>query len=116
RLAALADERASRVLVLAGEGPDFCAGADVVELGAARDNLSGAEYVRMLEGVLAAIADHPAPVIASVQGAALGAGCQLVVACDLAIASTDARFGIPSARLGIVLTYESIERLVLAVG
>jgi enoyl-CoA hydratase/carnithine racemase len=115
-LASLREDRVSRVVVLAGEGPDFCAGADVGELAGARESLSGAGYGRMFEKVLAEIADHPLPVIARVQGAALGAGCQLAVACDLAVASTDARFGIPSARLGIVINIENIERLVLAVG
>jgi enoyl-CoA hydratase len=66
--------------------------------------------------VLWAVAEHPLPVVAVVRGAALGAGCQLVTACDLAVAAADARIGIPSARLGILMTYESIERLVLAVG
>jgi enoyl-CoA hydratase/carnithine racemase len=54
--------------------------------------------------------------IARVHGAALGAGCQITVACDLAVAADDARFGIPSSRLGIVVNFENIERLVLAVG
>ncbi|MDQ3991925.1 MAG: enoyl-CoA hydratase/isomerase family protein, partial [Actinomycetota bacterium] len=69
-----------------------------------------------MEGAAAVIAQHPLPVVAAIQGAALGAGCQLVVACDLAVASADARIGIPAARLGIVIGYEHIERLVLAVG
>jgi crotonobetainyl-CoA hydratase len=54
--------------------------------------------------------------VARVEGAALGAGCQLVTACDLVVAAEDARIGIPSARLGIVIAFESIERLVLTVG
>jgi len=105
-----------RVLVLAGAGQDFCAGADVGELAKARRSLSGAEYGRLFEEVLAAIGDHPVPVIARIHGAALGAGCQLAVACDLAVAAEDARMGIPSVRLGIVINYENIERLVLSVG
>ena len=112
----MAQDREVRAVVLAGEGPDFCAGADVAELAAARESLSGAEYGRMFEEVLGAIAELPMPVIARVQGAAFGAGCQLVVACDLAVAALDARFAVPSARLGIVVNYENIERLVLAVG
>jgi enoyl-CoA hydratase/carnithine racemase len=54
--------------------------------------------------------------VARVQGAALGAGCQVVVACDLAVAEEDARFGIPAAKLGLVINYENIQRLVLTVG
>ena len=88
-----------RVVVLGGEGPD-------------------AEWqgVRKVCEALTAIEHHPTPVMARVQGAALGAGCQLVTACDLAVAAEDARLGIPSARLGILINFENIQRLVLAVG
>jgi enoyl-CoA hydratase/carnithine racemase len=55
-------------------------------------------------------------VVARVKGRALGGGCQLVLACDLAVADRDATFGIPSARLGIVIPLDSVERLVLAAG
>jgi len=116
---ALADAAAdpeSRVVLLLGEGSDFCAGADFGELERAKDGSGAAEYGRALEEVLVGIGAHPLPVIAVVQGAALGAGCQIAVACDLAVAATDARIGIPSSRLGIVIGYENIERLVLAVG
>jgi len=116
--AALGDAAAdpeARVVLLAGEGGHFCAGADLAEVGRV-PGADGFGYGRVLEGVLASLADHPLPVVARVQGAALGAGCQLLVACDLAVAAEDARIGVPSARLGIVIPFESIERLVLAVG
>ena len=116
--AALGDAAAdpeARVVLLAGEGGHFCAGADLAEVGRA-PGADGFGYGRVLEGVLASLADHPLPVVARVEGAALGAGCQLLVACDLAVAAEDARIGVPSARLGIVIPFESIERLVLAVG
>ena len=116
---ALADagaDRDARVVVLSGDGPDFCAGADLAELEAAADGPGGLEYGRTLEEVLAAIVQHPLPVIAEVRGAALGAGCQLVVACDLAVAAQDARLGIPSSRLGVVIGFENVERLVHSVG
>jgi enoyl-CoA hydratase/carnithine racemase len=108
----------ARAVVLCGDGRDFCAGADLGELAQARaEPAAGAiEYGRILEGALEQIQSHPLPVIAEVHGAALGAGCQLVVACDLAVAENEARLGIPSSRLGVVLNYENIERLVLAVG
>jgi enoyl-CoA hydratase/carnithine racemase len=116
--AALADaaaDPAGRVVLLGGEGDHFCAGADLGEIGDAA-GADGFAYGRALEEVLSAVAEHPLPVVAEVRGAALGAGCQLVTACDLAVAAADARVGIPSARLGIVIAFESIERLVLAVG
>jgi enoyl-CoA hydratase/carnithine racemase len=117
--AALADaaaDDACRAVVIAGNGPDFCAGADVKELLAARDGGDAAGYGRSFEDVLDQIERHPRPVIASVQGSALGAGCQIAVACDLVVTAGDARFGIPSARLGIVIGYENVARLVSAVG
>ena len=118
-LRALGDAAAdpgARVVVLAGEGRHFCAGADIEELAGATDSADGIDYGRSLEEVLRTIGEHPLPVLAVVQGGALGAGCQLAVACDLAIAATDATFGIPSARLGVVINFENIQRLVLAVG
>jgi enoyl-CoA hydratase/carnithine racemase len=112
----LAVEPSLRAVVIGGAGPDFCAGADVAELAEAASGAAVVEYGRAFDHAFSAIADHPAPVIAQIHGAALGGGCQLVVACDLAVAAGDARLGIPSARLGIVISYGSIERLVLAVG
>jgi enoyl-CoA hydratase/carnithine racemase len=109
-------DRDARVVVLTGEGPDFCAGADLTELEAAAGGPDGLEYGRPLEEVLRAIGKHPLPVIAEIRGSALGAGCQLAVACDLAVAASDARLGIPSSRLGVVIGFENVERLVLSVG
>jgi enoyl-CoA hydratase/carnithine racemase len=116
---ALADAAAdpeARVLLLLGEGPDFCAGADLTELSGAAEGSMGLEYGRALELVLDGIVEHPAPVIAAIQGASLGAGCQIAVACDLAVAAADASVGIPSSRLGVVIDFENIQRLVLSVG
>jgi enoyl-CoA hydratase/carnithine racemase len=105
-----------RLVVLSGAGEHFCAGADVAELLEATGGPGAIAYGRAFEEVLAAIAGLPVPVLARVQGAALGAGCQLAVACDLAMASEDARIGIPSSRLGILINYENVERLTLAIG
>lgn len=111
-----ADDPDARVVLLTGDGPDFCAGSDLAELNEAAEGSMGMLYARPLETFLTAVIEHPLPVIASVQGAALGAGCQIAVACDLAIAATDSRLGIPSSRLGVVIGFENIERLALAVG
>jgi enoyl-CoA hydratase/carnithine racemase len=109
----LATEDAVRAVILAGDGPDLCAGADLADV---RVMDAERDFARSFEELVTAIETHPTPVIAEVHGAALGAGCQLVVACDLAVAAHDARVGIPSARLGLLINYENIERLVLAVG
>lgn len=111
-----AGDGGARVVWLAGEGRHFCAGADIDELDLASGTEGGTDYGRSLEGVLAAIEEHPLPVVAVIHGAALGAGCQLAVACDLAVVADDARLGIPSSRLGVVIGYENVHRLVLAVG
>jgi methylglutaconyl-CoA hydratase len=107
-IAALADGFAdvgdARCVVLAGEGQSFCAGADV-EWQRASIDLSFDENVedamrlyRMLEAVDAC----PAPVVARVQGYALGGGSGLVACCDIAVAASDAVFGYSEVRLGII--------------
>jgi enoyl-CoA hydratase/carnithine racemase len=115
-LSALASDGSVRTVVLAGDGPDFCAGADLAELEAARVAGNARAYARTVEDALAAIEAHPVPVIGQIQGAALGAGCQIAVACDLAVAADDARLGIPSGRLGVVINLENVERLLRTVG
>lgn len=105
-----------RAVVLAGAGPDFCAGADFAELEQMRADPSRFDFDAPFRDALRAIAEHPVPVVARVQGRALGGGCQVILACSLAVAADDAVIGIPSARLGIVIPFGSIQRLVLAVG
>ena len=106
----------ARVVLLTGEGPHFCAGADLGELDGAAGGPGGTQFEQAFEEVLRLIGDHPLPVVAMIQGAALGAGCQIAVACDLAVAAIDARLGIPSSRLGILINFENVQRLVHAVG
>lgn len=99
----------ARVIVLTGAGGHFCAGAD----------LSGVEDEGFTEGlrrVLTALRDDPRPTIAAVDGTALGAGTQLAVACDLRVATASARFGIPAAKLGLMVDHWTIERLGLLAG
>ena len=99
----------ARVLVLTGAHGHFCAGAD----------LSGVEdpsFTDLLRQVLAAFRDDPRPTVAAVDGAALGAGTQLAVACDLRVATADARFGIPAAKLGLMVDHWTIQRLSLLAG
>jgi enoyl-CoA hydratase len=99
----------ARVVVLTGAGGHFCAGAD----------LTGVEdqgFTDLLRQVLAALRDDPRPLVAAVDGAALGAGTQLAVACDLRVATPGARFGIPAARLGLMVDHWTIQRLSLLAG
>ncbi|HTT05292.1 MAG TPA: enoyl-CoA hydratase-related protein [Steroidobacteraceae bacterium] len=94
---------AVRVLVLAGRGTNFCAGADLewmrAQAAASRDQ--NLEDARQLGFMLRSLANCPKPTVARVQGAAIGGGLGLVAACDLAIASASAQFGAPETRLGL---------------
>ena len=100
----LAHDEAVRVLVLGGRGPSFCAGADIGAMKVSANasfeaNLAEAEK---LGGTFAALADFPKPVVARVHGGVLGGGVGLCCACDIVVASDDARFGLTEVRLGIL--------------
>lgn len=101
---ALAAEPTLRAIVLAGRGKAFCAGGDLawmrrVATYTHEENLGdAAAFQRAYE----AIDRCPVPVVARVQGAALGGGAGLVAACDIAVAAADAVFGFPEVRLGLV--------------
>ena len=101
---AFADVGDARCVVLAGEGRSFCAGADV-EWQRASIDLSFDENVEdamRLYRMLEAIESCPAPVVARVQGFALGGGSGLIACCDIAVAAPDAVFGYSEVRLGII--------------
>lgn len=102
--AELAGEEAVRVVVLAGAGKSFSAGADLnwMKRAAAYDEERNREDARALEAMLRAIDDCPKPVIAEVQGAAIGGGLGLVAACDMAVTAEAAVFATSEVRLGIV--------------
>jgi enoyl-CoA hydratase/carnithine racemase len=104
-----------RTVVMAAAGPDFCAGADLAGLEAARRG-EVLRYGSELEELLCAVEDHPQPVVAAVRGRALGLGCLLVLACDLAVAAGDAVFGIPSSRIGAPVPFEGLARVLRAAG
>lgn len=90
----------SRVVVLAGAGPAFSAGHDLGEM-LDRSVDFYAELFDTCVRVMERIHRLPQPVIARVHGVATAAGCQLVAACDLAVASTDARFATPGVKIGL---------------
>jgi methylglutaconyl-CoA hydratase len=101
---AFADIGDARVVVLAGEGQSFCAGADV-EWQRSSIDLSYDENVedyRKLYRMLQSIFRCPVPVVARIQGYALGGGSGLTACCDIAVAGEDAVFGFSEARLGII--------------
>lgn len=104
-----------RAVVITGAGSAFCSGADLVTRFAGSDG--GTDTFRpAFEQVLDAIVAYPAPVIAAINGPAVGAGMQLAVACDLRVAALGARLGIPGGRLGILLSPRNVWRLAVLVG
>ncbi|HYP22933.1 MAG TPA: enoyl-CoA hydratase/isomerase family protein [Actinomycetota bacterium] len=113
-VAALDEVRATsaRCVLLRGEGKVFCSGADF----AAVSGPGGLEFLPAFEEMLTAVESFPLPVVAMIQGAALGGGLQLATVCDFRIAADDAKVGIPAARIGIVVNFENVERLVRLAG
>jgi enoyl-CoA hydratase len=107
-----------RVIVLRGSGDRaFAAGADIRELDEVRQDPARINHaLEMVERTMLAIEATDKPVIAMVNGAAMGGGCEVAVACDLRIASDTARFGIPAGNLGIVITFQDTRRLTRLVG
>jgi enoyl-CoA hydratase len=107
-----------RAVVVTGAGDKaFCAGADlVVRTEDASEPGGGDTFRPAFEGLLDAIVDYPAPVLAAVNGPAIGAGMQLAVACDLRIAAFGASFSIPAGRLGVFLSPANVQRLATLVG
>jgi enoyl-CoA hydratase/carnithine racemase len=105
-LRSIADDRTVRVVVLAANGLGFCAGHDMKEMTARRSDADrGRAYFKQLmdacSTMMQTIVHLPKPVIAAVQGAASAAGCQLVASCDLAIASSAAKFATPGVNIGL---------------
>jgi enoyl-CoA hydratase len=97
-LAEAAADDATRVVILGGEGRSFCSGYDLAE--EADPTRSPAESLEHSLGRMLEIFDHPKPVIAQVHGHCLAGGCDLMMMCDLAVASEDAVFGQPEIRFG----------------
>lgn len=100
-LAAIAADPAARVVVISGAGKAFCAGHDLAEMQAERSLDAYRRLFTACTEVMEAIAALPVPVIARVHGVATAAGCQLVGACDLAVASESARFAVSGINVGL---------------
>ena len=102
----VASNESIRVVILAANGPIFCAGHDLKEITEARNNEdSGHAYFKNLfstcSEVMQLIVNNPKPIIAEINGIATAAGCQLVASCDLAIASDEAKFATPGVNIGL---------------
>lgn len=99
-----------RVLVITGEGKSFVAGADIAEM-AHKNNVEGTRFSVVGQRTFDRLEALPVPVIAAVNGYALGGGCELAMACDFRIASKLAKFGQPEMNLGLIPGYAGTQRL-----
>ncbi|MBN9101695.1 MAG: enoyl-CoA hydratase [Pseudonocardia sp.] len=99
----------ARAIVVTGAGSSFCAGADFGEVytDGFRDALYAALHV---------VTDAPVPVVAAVNGPAIGGGTQLAIACDLRVAAPEAVFGVPTARIGLAVDPWTVHRLAQLAG
>lgn len=106
----------TRVLIITGDGEkSFVAGADISEM-AHLNEPQGQEFGRLGAQVFRRIETLPLPVIAAVNGFALGGGCELAMACDIRIASSKAKFGQPEVGLGIIPGFSGTYRLPKLIG
>ena len=94
----------ARVIVVTGKGTAFCSGADL-------GGVYGNEFLEALYGMLHRLSQLPVPLIAAVNGPAIGAGTQLAIACDLRVADGNAKFGVPTARNGMAVDAWTIRTL-----
>lgn len=109
------DLSAVRVLVITGEGKAFVAGADISEM-ANLPEQQGYDFGVRGSRVFRKIEELPIPVIAAVNGFALGGGCELALSCDIRVASAKASFGQPEVNLGIIPGFSGTFRLARTVG
>ncbi len=107
---------AVKAVVVTGQGEKaFVAGADITEINTL-DAQSGRAFALFGQGLFRRIETFPKPVIAAVNGFALGGGCELAMACHMRVASENARFGQPEVNLGIIPGYGGTQRLARLVG
>jgi len=130
-MAAIGSDPGIRVVVLAARGPHFSVGLDLVAMSgltggpespngkapsmAARARSARAEITR-LQASVTAVAECPLPVIAAVHGYCIGGGVDLIAACDIRLASADARFSVREAKVAIVADIGSLQRLPHIIG
>ncbi len=108
-------DEALRVVIITGAGKAFVAGADIKEL-AECDVVSATRTALMGHHLMRSIENFPCPVIAAINGFALGGGCELALACDIRLASDKAKLGQPEINLGIIPGYGGTQRLTRLVG
>lgn len=114
-LAELTRDEPMRGIIITGSGKAFAAGADIAELNQL-DGYTGQEYSERGQKVFNIIERMDCPVIAAVNGFALGGGCELAMACHMRLASEKAKFGQPEVNLGIIPGFGGTQRLARLIG
>lgn len=123
-MAAIGENEDIRAVVIAGRGKSFCVGIDLASLmgggghGEKGENISGAtasvrqmKVTRAFQASISSVAECPVPVIAAIHSHCIGAGMDLVTACDIRLASEDALFGVRETKIGIVADVGTLQRL-----
>ncbi|HEV8390281.1 MAG TPA: enoyl-CoA hydratase-related protein, partial [Dongiaceae bacterium] len=111
-----ADERV-RCIVVRGAGGNFAAGADLAEFAALRASTDEAEaYGRQMIAALTAVRDCRHPTIAAIEGLCVGGGLEIALMCDLRLAATDSRYGVPIQKVGVAMPYPELAILTQMLG
>ena len=110
----------ARCVIITGEGTTFSAGYDLSQLGLVdadtAPNLAPINAAAPFEDALDALAAHPHPTVAALNGHTIGGGLELALACDLRLAAAPIRLGMPPAKLGLVYSADGIRRFIEAIG
>jgi enoyl-CoA hydratase len=114
-LVELAGRSDIKVVIITGEGKAFAAGADIAEM-ASKTQAEGEQFSRAGQKTFRSLELFAKPVIAAVNGFALGGGQELAMACDVRIASSKAKFGQPEVNLGVIPGYAATQRLPRLIG
>ncbi|HXD89411.1 MAG TPA: enoyl-CoA hydratase/isomerase family protein, partial [Candidatus Binataceae bacterium] len=111
-LVAIESDKEIRAVILRGSGGSFCSGLDLAEA----DRLEGGHSPVGIERVFHRLENVSVPTIAAMQGSALAGGCELGLHCDLRIGAEDLRMGMTVARVGLLVPYDFIRKLIEVIG
>ncbi len=114
-IASVSSEASVKVMVITGEGKAFVAGADIAEM-VHKNPEEGTAFSRLGQNTFSSLEKMEIPVIAAINGFALGGGLELAMGCDFRLASTKAKFGQPEVNLGLIPGYAGTQRLSRLVG